>query len=242
MTRLPVLAALWLAGCAAPPPASEEVAVLLLGEQHDAPTHQQLHVDVIQALADRQRLASVVLEMAEQGRSTAGLARDANEEQVKQALRWGTQGWRWDDYGPAVMAAVRAGAPVLGGNLPREQMRIAMDDAALDGLLPAATLQAQRQAIRLGHCGLLPEAQLGPMARVQIARDRAMAQTLVSALESGKTVVLLAGAGHVDPALGVPRHLPPGLHARPVLLPPEPTGKDYCAELRRQLPGKGAGS
>ena len=42
----------------------------------------------------------------------------------------------------------------------------------------------------------------------QIARDRAMAQTLQQAARPGKTVVLLAGSGHVDPRLGVPRHLP----------------------------------
>jgi uncharacterized iron-regulated protein len=125
--------------------------------------------------------------------------------------------------------------PVLGGNLPRERMRQAMGELQLDGLLAPAALQAQQQAIRQGHCDLLPEAQIAPMTRVQIARDRAMARALAGAAVTGKTVVLLAGAGHVDPQLGVPLHLPPGLTARSVVLPPVATGKDYCAELRRSL-------
>lgn len=246
MSRLFALAAalLLLAGCASPlaTATSDEVAVLLLGEQHDAPTHQKLHADVLQSLATRDRLAAVVIEMAEKGRSTAGLRPDASEEQVKEALRWPAKGWQWSDYGPAVMVAVRAGVAVLGGNLPREQMRAAMDDAALEALLPADSLKAQRDAIRIGHCDMLPESQLGPMTRVQIARDRAMAQTLLGAVTPGKTVVLLAGSGHVDPRLGVPRHLPAQLRAQPVMLPREDTGKDYCGELRRQLPRHGTSS
>jgi uncharacterized iron-regulated protein len=34
----------------------------------------------------------------------------------------------------------------------------------------------------------------------------------------GKTVVLLAGSGHVNRTLGVPQHLPPGLTVRAVQL------------------------
>ena len=90
---------------------------------------------------------------------------------------------------------------------------------------------------------MLPQAQLGPMARIQIARDQAMAHTVAQSARPGKTVLLLAGAGHVDEALGVPRHLPPTLRSRSLLWPAEPPKQDYCAELRRQMapgPVKGA--
>jgi uncharacterized iron-regulated protein len=103
-------------------------------------------------------------------------------------------------------------------------------------------LQAQQQAIRRGHCDLLPEHQVLPMTRVQIARDLAMAQTISTAAARGKTVVLLAGSGHVLPQLGVPRHLPERLSVRSALLPAEETGKDYCAEFRRQAPAGTEGS
>jgi uncharacterized iron-regulated protein len=233
------VACLLVAGCAAtsPLPDSTGVDALLLGEQHDATAHPGLQEQWVRQLAQRGALAALTLEMAERGASTAGLAAGASEQQVRQALRWNEDtGWAWDRYAPAIMAAVRAGAPVLGANLPRGEMRQAMNDGKLDTLLPGPALKAQQQAIRQGHCDLLPEAQIRPMTRVQIARDIAMAQTIAAAAVKGKTVVLLAGSGHVQPDIGVPQHLPDALNARPVVLAKEGTGKDYCAEFRRQRP------
>ncbi len=262
------LSAALLGGCATPEPGQLPARtqqdllptdVLLLGEQHDAPEHQALQQDTVQWLAGRGELAALVLEMAERGRSTAGLAADANERAVQSALRWSDAAWPWASYGPVAMAAVRAGVPVLGGNLPRARMRAAMQDSALDTRLPPAAWAEQRERIREGHCGLLPESQITPMTRVQIARDMAMADTVVRALQPGRTVLLVAGNGHVQRGLGVPLHLPPKIKAKVVsarsekALPatnniaatasghdtdlvwptaPQPP-RDYCAELRR---------
>ena len=237
-----------LSACAGLPPEAARALpadLLLLGEQHDAPTHQSMHRRTVQDLADRGQLAALALEMADQGGSTAGLARDASEAEVRAALRWNPQAWPWEPYAPAVMAAVRAGVPVLRANLPRERMRAAMAEAALDALLPPAALERQREAIRSGHCGLLPASQIGPMTRIQVARDRAMAQAVADAVRPGRTVVLLAGGGHVDEAVGVPLLLRPALPAgtavAAVQWPAQPPEKDYCAELRRQMrPATGA--
>lgn len=234
--------------------------VLLLGEQHDAPEHQALQRQTVERLAQQGVLAAVVLEMLEQGRQTTGLPRDADEARVRQALGWTDEAnsghWRWAVYGPVVMAAVRADVPVLGGNLPRERMRPAMSDTTLDSTLDPAALQQQRDAIREGHCGLLPEAQVAPMARIQIARDRTMADTARDAQRLGATVLLVAGNGHVRRDLGVPRHLPPDSPYRVIVslaqtdqpvtaaeaqaadrvwrTPPQPP-RDHCAELRQQM-------
>ncbi|WP_240787110.1 ChaN family lipoprotein [Ramlibacter rhizophilus] len=225
------------AGCAAAPPAAgdKDVDLLLLGEQHDAAEHQRLHHQTVVDLLGRGRLAALVLEMAEEGATTAGLPRNADESAVRSALGWSEQAWHWQAYAPAVMAAVRAGVPVLGANLPRQQMRGAMADARLDAALPPEAMARHREAIRAGHCDLIPAERLGPMARIQVARDQAMARTLAQAARRGATVVLLAGSGHVDPELGVPRHLREDLSVRPVTWPPQPPKKDYCAELRRQM-------
>ena len=229
-----------LAGCAITAPSTDELAradIVLLGEQHDDAAHQRQHRDIVQALADRDRLAALALEMAEQGHSTAGLPRNADEGTVRAALQWNERAWPWEPYAPAVMAAVAAGVPVLGANLPRERMRAAMSEEVLDLALDQESLKAQREAIRTGHCDLLPPQQLAPMARVQIARDRAMAQTLVQAYAPGRVVLLLAGAGHVSPKLGVPRHLPAGLAVKPVVLASgeKNAAPDYCAQLREQM-------
>jgi uncharacterized iron-regulated protein len=231
-------------------------ALLLLGEQHDAPEHQALQRETVRHLAARGLLAAVVLEMAEQGRQTGGLPADSDEARVRQALDWSGDspgGWAWSAYGPVVMAAVRAGVPVLGGNLPRGQMRSAMGNTTLDSLLPDQALQEQRDNIREGHCGLLPETQVTPMTRIQLARDQSMARTAVEALRPGQTVLLVAGNQHVRRDLGVPRHLPEGLPYRVVVAqsgpadepalssadrvwntPPRPP-RDYCAEMKQQM-------
>ncbi|MBP7537905.1 MAG: ChaN family lipoprotein [Ottowia sp.] len=266
------LALLGAAGCATPAPLGADgqarlatllpTDVLLLGEQHDAPAHQQLQRQAVQWLAARGELAALALEMAEQGRSTAGLPRDASEADVQHALAWRDAGWPWQTYRPVVMAAVRAGVPVLGANLPAARQREAMRDAALDARLPPAALAEQQQRVRDGHCGLLPESQIGPMTRVQIARDIAMADTVRAARQPGRTVLLVAGNGHVHRALGVPLHLPPDLTTKVLsaqsgqaqaaidsevtdTLPAHTSGadllwptppvppRDYCAELRR---------
>ena len=218
------LALLGAAGCATPAPlgaaAQARLATLLpadallLGEQHDAPAHQQLQRQTVQWLAARGALAALALEMAEQGRSTAGLPRDASEADVQHALAWRDAGWPWQTYRLVVMAAVRAGVPVLGANLPAARQREAMRDAALDARLPPAALAEQQQRVRDGHCGLLPESQIGPMTRVQIARDIAMADTVRAARQPGRTVLLVAGNGHVQRGLGVPQHLPAGFESK----------------------------
>ena len=195
--------------------------IILLGEQHDAADHQQVHRIVVEALAAKNSLAALALEMASQGQSTVALARNASEDAVRQALQWNNAGWPWSAYGPAVMAAVRAGVPVIGANLPPARLRQAMARTELDAVLAAPALKAQQQNIRTGHCDLLPESQIAPMTRVQIARDLAMADTLAKAVQAGKTVVLLAGGGHVDRSLGVPLHLAPGLKVKAVLIRPE---------------------
>lgn len=192
--------------------------VLLLGEQHDDPEHQRMQHEAVKWLAIRNQLGAVVLEMAERGTSTAALPTEATPAQVQGALQWQESAWPWAQYGPAIMEAVRAGVPVLGGNLPRTQTRTAMRDETLDQALTPAALERQREAIREGHCHLLAPAQVPGMARIQIARDQAMAQTLAETQRrQGTTVVLITGAGHTLRTAGVPVHLPQDLTARIVV-------------------------
>lgn len=250
-----------LGGCAqTPPPAADlqgllPTPLLLLGEQHDAAEHQRLQRQTLTQLAGQGQLAAVVLEMVERGRGTAGLPREASEARVRETLDWtaarNAGQWDWAVYGPLVMDAVRAGVPVLGGNLPRSQMRTAMGEPGLDATLGPDALRRQRENIREGHCGLLPEAQIGPMTRIQIARDRAMAQTAQEAIKPGQTVLLVAGHQHVRRDIGVPAHLPgqplavvvaqagrtstDAANADRVWVTPPVPPRDHCAELRKQM-------
>jgi uncharacterized iron-regulated protein len=237
-----------------PPPAPR---VLLYGEQHDQPDQQRQVAQAVRELASRQRLAAVVLEMAELGASTARLPVTADEASVKEALHWSAAAWPWDTYKDVVMSAVRAEVPVLGGNLPRRDMRAAMEDTALDGLLPPTVNAELKTAIRQGHCGLLPQEQEGGMLRIQLARDQSMARTVAQAVQGaqpGRQVLLLSGAQHAARDRGVPLHLqqlgfkPEELHVTmfgeaptDTTLPADRTlaaafspGPDPCEQLRKK--------
>ncbi|MDB5868669.1 MAG: hypothetical protein JWP96_1001 [Polaromonas sp.] len=227
---------------------------LLIGEQHDAAAHHQIEEQIVSSLASRGLLAAVALEMAEVGASTAALKPSSSDEETRRALKWDEKAWSWQAYGPAVMAAVRAGVPVLGANLPQARMQDSLRDDKLDARLPGPALKAQQQAIRIGHCQLLPESQITPMTRIQIARDITMADTIHQLVFPGKTVVLLAGNGHADRTLGVPQHLRADLKAKSLHLragdgaasdrpeafdsvwpTPALAAIDHCAGLKRQL-------
>jgi uncharacterized iron-regulated protein len=252
MPALPArFAAALLAAAAAPAVAA--ASVLVFGELHDQPDQQRQVADEVQRLADAGRLAAVVLEMAETPHRTAGLGRAAGEAEARAALAW--QGWPWAPYATVVMNAVQAGVPVVGGNLPRQELRAAMADASLDALVPDEVRERLAQAVRDGHCGLLPEAQVPGMVRVQIARDRSLAQTVAQRTQGappGQTVLLLAGAQHASRDRGVPLHLArtdPQLELRVVLFDTRGSAlqaderreaaqapqEDHCENLRRTL-------
>jgi len=181
--------------------------VVMLGEQHDAAQHQNLQRLTIDSLARQGRLAAVVLEMADRGRDTQGLSRDATEQAAQAALAWRDAGWPWKAYGPVVMQAIRLGIPVYGSNLPFSEMRDVMNDATWDQRVPDAVFATQKQAVADGHCGLLPESQLTPMARIQIARDHTMAKQISAVSRPGGVTLYIAGSAHTDLGLGVPIHL-----------------------------------
>ena len=192
----------------------------MLGEQHDHPDHHAVQAWIITALAQRGRLAALALEMADAGLRFDG-PRDASEATVRASLRWNEDGWPWALYAPPVMAAVRAGVPVVGVNLPQGKMRPAMQQARWDASVPPDVRQRILDDVAESHCGLLPTSQLPAMARIQLARDDSMAAHSLALTRPGKTVALLTGSFHANRTLGIALHLaahlarmPPGV-ARP---------------------------
>ena len=195
----------------------------LLGEQHDHPDHHAVQAWIVSALGERGALAALALEMADAGQRFEG-PRDAPEAVVRARLHWNDDGWPWAMYSAAVMAAVRAGVPVVGVNLPRTEMRPAMQQARWDTSVPAKVRQRILDDVAESHCGLLPASQLPAMARIQFARDDSMAAHSLALARPGKTVVLLTGSFHANRTLGIALHvaaheaqLPRGV-ARPVRL------------------------
>ncbi len=193
---------------------------LLLGEIHNNPDHHRLQAEAVETLVEKGRRPALVFEMipaqleaALQREIAAGLTDAAK---IGEVLRWQERGWPdWVMYQPIAEVALSAKLPMLAGELARDvQKAVARSEPSPEfkalaeelGLTEALTPEANNaleREIADGHCGLLPAAAIGPMVKVQRARDGQLAKSMLSAVgEDG--AILIAGSGHVRNDWGVP--------------------------------------
>ena len=212
-----------LGGCAPLPPAQPEPQFLLLGEVHDNAVQHRLRAERLAKLLADGLPTTIVFEQLPAARNDALLAQQRLAPRDVEALidagKLDRRNWRWPLHKPLFQAAANGAARILGGNLEREELRRLMregdtawpaDALALAQRTPWSDAQqrAQLKAIDEGHCGALPAAMHQAMALAQRARDATMASVMLAARDAGaRRVVLIAGNGHVDRELGVPRYL-----------------------------------
>lgn len=198
------------------PPAM--TAVLLFGETHDNGEGHRLRAVALRQRIEagwRPAIAMEQFDREHQADLDAALRACADADCVVTRAAPGKSSWNWAFYKPVIALAMQYKLPLLAANLSRTDAGKVIRDglpAALDageitryGLdkpLPSEVLSAQVEEVRSGHCGMLPDEMLEPMARAQIARDVVMAETLRSHAAAG--VVLIAGNGHVRRDIGVP--------------------------------------
>jgi len=201
--------------------------VVLLGEVHDNAAQHATRAAALRRLIaggarpaiafeqfDRERQADI----DRARRETPPAGRTLAEHVIEQARP--ARGWDWSLYRPFVQLALDHDLPIVAANLSRgDAMRVAMQgfDAVFDdatrarfGLdaLPPPVLEAHERAIDEGHCSRLPAEALPAMARAQIARDLALAQSIRPHFARG--VVLLTGNGHARNDIGIPFFLDEG--------------------------------
>lgn len=190
--------------------------VVLLGEVHDNPVQHALR-----AAALRQLLATgarPVFAFEQFDREHQPDIERARRERPKDAdyliaQAKGDPAWHWEWYRPYVALALEYDLPIVAANLPRsDAMKVAIEgwsalfetaarsQLGLDAL-PADFRRKHETAIATGHCNLLPADALPAQARAQMARDIVMAQSIRPYVE--RSVVLLAGNGHVRRDIGV---------------------------------------
>lgn len=184
---------------------------VLLGEKHDNPDHHRLRTSVLESLILDDRISLLSFEMMDNTQQAAldqlqGGTTIPDDEQMQDALSW-DEAWTWAFYRPPLLLAMQSGIKIRAGNIDREQIRslYAQTDTAAQEL-NTEQLAALTREIDLSHCGMLPESQFPAMVRVQQARDRAMAASLLDAPEQ-KSAALLAGNFHVRHDLGVSNYL-----------------------------------
>jgi len=192
------------------------VDFLLLGEVHDNPVHHRLRLAWLRALAERGDFV-VAMEQLDHDRQPAleqARAGGAGVRETAQAGGFDFKGWEWPEYEPIVAFALARRLPLVAANLSKaDTARIARGQPhPLAGASPSDWTDRDREAvaqdIRAGHCGLMPERAVEPMARAQQARDAQIARAMAQArAATGLPVVLIAGNGHVRRDRGVPRYL-----------------------------------
>ncbi len=196
---------------------------VLLGEQHDNADHHRLQAALVRALAQtgrRPALAFEQLDVAQQPQVDASLARAPRDaDALALAVDWARSGWPdWSLYRPVFAAGLDSGLPIVGANLPREQVRALVSQGAstldaalrerlaLDTPLPEDVARAMREEMRESHCGHLPASMLDPMVLAQRARDAHLADRML-ATDTGGGAILITGGGHARTDRGVPTHL-----------------------------------
>jgi uncharacterized iron-regulated protein len=181
--------------------------VVLLGEVHDNAAQHALRVRALGKLIEAGARPAIAFEQFDRGaqdaidRARRERPRDA-DYLIAQAK--GAPAWRWELYKPFVALALEHGLPIVAANLARaDAMKTATTEAKVDA--PADLVRAQEEAVRKGHCDLLPPEAIPGMARALVARD----STLAEAIEpyAARGVVLLTGNGHARKDMGVPRWL-----------------------------------
>lgn len=197
-------------------PASPQV--LLLGETHDNGEGHRLRADALRARVEagwRPAIAMEQFDREQQPALDAAMRECRDADCVIAKVITAKSSWNWPFYKPVIALALEYKLPLLAANLSRADagkviqggIASALDAGeihryALDKPLPVAVLSHQVEEVRTGHCGMLPEDMLEPMARAQVARDVVMAETLRPFVARG--VVLIAGNGHVRRDIAVP--------------------------------------
>jgi uncharacterized iron-regulated protein len=201
----------------APQRAVDPPEVLLLGEVHDSAPGHAARLERLQGrlAADwRPAIAMEQFDREQQAALDAAMQDCEDAACVIGRAAPGKSGWHWDHYAPVIQLALDYDLALHAANLSRADASKVVRDGFAAALsptliaryhldaLPPALVTAQEAEVRDSHCGQLPEAMVGPMARAQIARDVVMAQTLRDHASTG--AVLLAGNGHVRRDIGVP--------------------------------------
>ena len=194
---------------------------VMLGETHDNPDHHALQAWLVRRLIAAGQHPNAVFEMLDpdQGRRLdEHLATHPGDAAgIGAAVGWSESGWPdWALYQPIAEAALGAGGHIFAGNMARGTTRAiaratapagTLEELGIADELDATTLADMKAEIREDHCGLMPEAMLGGMVKVQRARDASLARAVAAALSSSMPVVLIAGGGHIRADRGVPVHL-----------------------------------
>ncbi len=200
-----------------------EVRVVYVGERHTLERHHEIQTQILTGLAQLHVRLVVGLEQMESVHQPTLDRFNRSKidfEQLAQETNWAERWGNYEQYRPILEEAHRFEVPVIALNARAETIREVFRNGGIEELSPELRQElpttvelddpVYEKLLRMQmmvHASLT-ETTLRPMIEAQMARDEAMAATLVNYLKSpaggGRTALVICGAGHVAYRLGIP--------------------------------------
>lgn len=198
--------------------------IIYLGEHHTIARHHRFQLDVIRGLAERGISLAIGMEMFSTGHQTVlneWFQTDSGIDELVRKL--GPERWNnLTDYAELLNYAKKIKSPIIGLNASDSVVR----KVAKDGL--EALSQSEQQTIPNNVRQINPQYEkllrlklrvhksfqgkkLDRIILAQAVRDSVMANSVVEYLSSdrgeGKTMIVIAGSGHLNYGFGIPERV-----------------------------------
>lgn len=209
--------------------------VVYLGERHRLGRHHLLQEKIVTALA-KERPVLLGLEMIENRDQKEVERYNAGEisfEELADAIAWKDQWANYEDYRGVIEAARKSGGRILGLNAPREIIREIFRGGGVEQLPEESRAQLPEEMVMddapyrqwleivMKVHASVDDTMLDNILQAQIARDEAMAASLVSGLDDDPDAgansdpnvkdkplaVVITGSGHMNYRFGVPERV-----------------------------------
>jgi uncharacterized iron-regulated protein len=205
--------------------------IVLVGEEHTGHEFHAIQLRVLELLHAAGISLTVGLEMIpvdKQAALDAWIAGELDEQSFLETSDWyRVWGYNWGYYRDIFLFARQHGIPMYALRANENDADsadiVAVPPSNEQRMLMAAFFEADSPV----HGGLSP-GQLDSLVVAQTKRDAAMAQRVVEAVDTHpeRTMVLLAGTGHVLYELGIVAQLPERVRSSAATILPVPAGEE----------------
>jgi uncharacterized iron-regulated protein len=200
------------------------VRIVYLGERHTLDRHHDLQEEIVSGLVALGKEVALGLEMLPADLQPLVDRYNSGEitfEELAEEAGWKDIWGNYEDYRGPIEAAHRAGAPIVALNarreLAREVARKGLDSltgewleklpARIDTDQPAYRNDLLRVMMVMAHA-TGEDDMMQRMFEAQVVKDETMAEAAAGFMESpegdGRTMIVLAGSGHLAHGYGVP--------------------------------------
>ena len=197
---------------------------VLLGETHDNMQHHKDHGWMIEQISEKKPDTAVAFEMInEKQAQEINQKHPDNINEVIKILEKEKTGWEYDKYyRPVFSAVIKGNLKVYPADLEKSSMMAVIrkgEDSTPEELKPLLDKtplsdeqrDALKKEIEATHCGMINADMTKAMMRGQRTRDAAIGNNLYKIRhadkQKDKTVILVAGSGHVRKDRGAPMYL-----------------------------------